>query len=439
MNSGMSYISTKGGNVANCSDFGNMYLPSYGTFEAAISAFNGTNSSIINPPLAVNELNGDIIDFAANVESSPQAVGQTNQEEGGVVETFAIEFTKGGNSSAYSDWNLKSGTIKFTLSPSSDLLLQSTTPFVVNDANPRVVNIQAYWRGVTSTNGQFITTTINPVGPYMVYQEKTGVGAPYTLPSYSNSFATFRSIQGDCPGSDETKVGPGHANELEWLDDAKLQFCADTSSSLTQPYTGIAESAFLFPSFWTTWEVQIVDIDSIIDSDYYQFDQDELALQVVFQYVASPIDSTSGSPNSCAMNCHVQLTPGAISPSPLPGSQWCDKTDCNQCLADQIFDEMKLINEDFSFCLCNVWTGATETCHVEVETTISPRATDAIALAKALPSFQTLRSSSFIITAASVSAFLMLLTSVARRARVHLRRRVQYTSIPEIPVAVEEV
>eukprot|EP00984_Skeletonema_dohrnii_P008741 scaffold3264_cov108-Skeletonema_dohrnii-CCMP3373.AAC.2 len=165
MNGGRPYDSDADGNTANCADFGNLYLPSNTTFEATISAFDGTNSSIVGPPSSVDELNDRIIGFAKNVQNSPQAVGQTRQELGNSVETFAIEFTKEGNASYYYD--LKNGTIMFTLSASSNLLLQSTTPFGIYDANPRVVNTQTYWRGVTSPDGQFITTTINPIGPYM--------------------------------------------------------------------------------------------------------------------------------------------------------------------------------------------------------------------------------------------------------------------------------
>eukprot|EP00984_Skeletonema_dohrnii_P019706 scaffold9477_cov84-Skeletonema_dohrnii-CCMP3373.AAC.1 len=165
MNGGRPYESDADGHTANCADFGNLYLPSNKTFEATIFAFDGTNSSIIGPPSSVDELNDRIIGFANNVQNSPQAVGQTRQELGSSVETFAIEFTKERNASYYYD--LKNGTIMFTLSASSNLLLQSTTPFGIYDANPRVVNTQTYWRGVTSPDGQFVTTTINPIGPYM--------------------------------------------------------------------------------------------------------------------------------------------------------------------------------------------------------------------------------------------------------------------------------
>eukprot|EP00985_Skeletonema_marinoi_P019335 scaffold11053_cov126-Skeletonema_marinoi.AAC.1 len=112
----------------------------------------------------------------------------------------------------------------FMLALSARSFLKSVRPMIavaafgVYDANPRVINTQTYWRGVTSLDGQFVTTTINPIGPYMVYQDDSGAGVPYTLPPYTgntkspNSFATFKSIQvqGECPGSDETQLGPRH-------------------------------------------------------------------------------------------------------------------------------------------------------------------------------------------------------------------------------------
>eukprot|EP00984_Skeletonema_dohrnii_P030160 scaffold21404_cov67-Skeletonema_dohrnii-CCMP3373.AAC.1 len=142
-----------------------------------------------------------------------------------------------------------------------------------------------------------------------------------------------------------------------------------------------------------------------------------------FQYVASSTRS-HGNPNNCAQKCGVDLSPGAQNPSPIPGSQWCDDTDCNKCLASQFFDEMQ-VKEDF--CICNVWNGTVGTC--QVETAASSLVTDAAALASALPSSFPTLPSSITVTAASASALLMLLMIVVRRA--HLRRRFN-TNIPEI-------
>jgi hypothetical protein len=189
------------------------------------------------------------------------------------------------------------------------------------------------------------------------------------------------------------------------MDGAQLQFCADYSASLTQSYNGIVESAFLYPALWSTWEVQTVHTH-IRDTDYYCVDEAELALQIVFQHVASS-EPSPGNPNYFAQNCGVDFTLGAENSSPTPGMQWCDEPDCNLCLASQLFDRTQLANEDF--CRCNVWNGAAETCHIANTTTTSP---------------------SFTVTVASASALLMILTIAVRR--IHLRRRMLYTIVPEV-------
>jgi len=124
------------------------------------------------------------------------------------------------------------------------------------------------------------------------------------------------------------------------MDGAQLQFCADYSASLTQSYNGIVESAFLYPALWSTWEVQTVHTH-IRDTDYYCVDEAELALQIVFQHVASS-EPSPGNPNYFAQNCGVDFTLGAENSSPTPGMQWCDEPDCNLCLASQLFDRTQL-------------------------------------------------------------------------------------------------
>lgn len=183
--------------------------------------------------------------------------------------------------------NLTDGKIRFTLTPSSSILLNSSHPFTVYDANARVVNAQTYWRGVTSPTGQYIQTTINPIGPYMVYQDPSGEGIAYNLPSYSNGastssspdsifFARYQSIQSQAQCAIDTSPVP-----TTWRNDEQLQFCTPYSGDLRQPFTGIANNAFLFPAMWTTWEIE-ADHDDWTNKNNFDIDENELALQVTF-------------------------------------------------------------------------------------------------------------------------------------------------------------
>jgi hypothetical protein len=292
----------------------------------------------------VNGLNKNIVDFAANVQGNPEALGQTRSEVSDNIETFTLEFAYDPNTTTSYYGNLADGKIRFTLTPSSSLLLESNNPFVVYDANPRVINVQTYWRGVTSPSpyNQFLKTTINPVGPYMLYPDPSGVGMTYALPPYLDGgdlsspsldslyFAQFQSIQrDDSCGTDHKSV------DTLWRNGQQLQFCTPYSSDLEQPVKNIDEYAFLFPSIWTTWEVEADPGDWT--SGYYNMNETELALQVVFRYVASTNPSQDGGPNQCAKNCEVGLSTRDTTPLPS-GQEWCDKNSCNDCPAPHSYN-----------------------------------------------------------------------------------------------------
>ena len=371
MNAGRDYFDTTSGNTANCGEFGDLYLPTYATFNDIVNSFvnepcpSDPDNCLLDAPSLVNDLNENIVEFAANVQGNPVALGQTRSEISDNVETFTLEFAYDPNTATSYFGNLADGKIRFTLTPSSSLLLKSNNPFVVGDANPRVINVQSYWRGVTSPSpyNQFLETTINPVGPYMLYPDPSGVGMTYGLPPYLDGgdlsspdsvfFAQFRSIQRqDNCGTDFTSV------ETLWRNGEQLQFCTPYSKDLKQPFAGIAEYAFLFPSMWTTWEVEADQVQwSAID--VFNIDLSELALQVVFQYVASPTPSLEG-PNKCALNCRNEF--GA-----LPGQEWCGKNSCNDCPAFHSYNGTQLVTDQF--CLCNVWDGSHEICTPSETTT----------------------------------------------------------------------
>lgn len=374
MNAGQDYVDTTSGNTANCNEFGDLYLPTYETFNETVNSFVNEPCSSDPPdncyptPTSVNALNKNIVDFAANIQGNPEALGQTRSEVSDNIETFTLEFAYDPNTTTAYYGNLTDGKIRFTLTPSSSLLLKSNNPFVVYDANPRVINVQAYWRGVISPSpyNQFLKTNINPVGPYMLYPDPSGEGMTYALPPYldggdlsspgSAFFAQFRSIQRqDNCGTDFTSV------ETLWRNGEQLQFCTPYSKDLKQPFAGIAEYAFLFPSMWTTWEVE-ADHTEWISNIVYNIDETELALQVVFRYVASSNPSQSGGPNKCALNCLSTQDIGA-----LPGQEWCDRNSCNDCPASHSYNGTQLVTD--TFCRCNVWDGSYGTCIPSATTT----------------------------------------------------------------------
>ena len=361
MNAGQDYVDTTSINTANCNEFGDLNLPTYEIFNETVSSFVfGTKSSIESPPTAVNNLSKNIVEFAANVHGNPEAVGQTRAEVGDNVQAFTLEFAYDPNAATQYYGSLADGKIRFTLTPSSSLLLQGLEPFAVSDANPRVINVQTFWRGVTSLDNQYIKTTINPVGPYMLYPDPTGEGITFTLPPYSSAgtpssldsvfFAQFDSIQKQSPCA--TGYIGVTSLETTWRNGEQLQFCTPYSKALDQPFLGIAEYAFLFPSMWSTWEVE-ADQDEWNNNDSYNIDESELALQVVFQYIASSNPSQTGGPNQCALNCLDYF--GA-----LPGQEWCDKNSCNDCPVSHSYNGTQLVTDPF--CHCNVWNGTHETC-----------------------------------------------------------------------------
>ncbi|KAL7454134.1 hypothetical protein ACHAWC_005764 [Mediolabrus comicus] len=371
MNAGQDYVNTLNGQAANCRDFGSLYLPTNNTFKDTVNSFvYGNLNSISNPPSSVDQLNKNIIDFSKNIQNNPEAVGQTRQDVTG-AKSFAIEFPLGINATAFCEngnttsvkpysppqvyVDLTNGIVRFSLTASSDLLQQSKTPFNVKDANPLVINVQTYLKGVTTPDGQFIKMIINPIAPYFVYLDDSGVGTTYTLPSFkgssgSSSFATFDSIQVQetCPGTDEKLV------ETNWMDGERLSFCTDYSLDLQAPFEGIAEYNFLFPNLFTTWEVQMNYGQShICDTHLYTIVNETLTLQVVFQYVESTTPSPA-DPNTCYQNCYKYE-------GVLPGQLWCDQPKCGDCPASLSYNGTDLTNGT-EFCRCNVWNGNNGIC-----------------------------------------------------------------------------
>ena len=376
MNAGLDYVNIDSdGNEANCNEFGDLYLPTYETFDETVSSFvSGTTpSSVESPPTSVNDLNENIVEFAANVQGNPVALGQTRSKISDNVETFTLEFAYDPNTTTTYYGNLSDGKIRFTLTPSSSLLLKGLTPFGVSDANPRVINVQTYWKGVTSPPpyNQYIKTTINPIGHYKVYQDPSGEGITFTLPPYSSAgtpssldsvyFTRFESIQRQAPcATGVTSV------DTTWKNNQVLQFCTPYSKDLKQPFLGISDNAFLFPAMWTTWEVE-ADQDEWNDRFLYDIDENELALQIVFQYVASSTASPEG-PNKCALFCKntYMSDDGTFEKPPLPGEAWCGRNSCNDCPAFHSYNGTQLVSDPF--CRCNVWDGSYGTC-IPSETT----------------------------------------------------------------------
>jgi hypothetical protein len=349
MNAGQPFASGS----ASCSNFGNLYVPTTSTFQASVQALiTGTYGS---EPSAVQALSNNLRSFASTVQTNPAALGQTKGSySGSQVKSFSLSFFLSDN--ATSDLyhgNLVDGSIRFTLTPSSDLLLQNDFPFEIQDANPRVVNIQAYWRGVTSPIGGLMATTIDVGPPYYLYEKNTGLGVAYQLPSFQTEqtphFASSEGIevaQTSSCGTGSTKV------KVHWSDGSKTTICT-ADSNVNQPYPGLASSDFLFPSLWAAWDVTATP--SLWSSSAFKKNNGSLALQVVFQYIASSTTS-SKSLQQCLFPCLDYANQYSWDVSPLLGEAFCTESNCDECQA------LSFPNKTDGFCRCNVWDTTAEAC-----------------------------------------------------------------------------
>jgi hypothetical protein len=132
-------------------------------------------------PSSIQKLSNNLKSFASIVPSNPIALGQTRGSYSvAQVKSFSLSFLPSDDSTTgFYYGSLLDGSIRFSLTPSSLLLKKNKFPFDIVGANPRVVNVQAYWRGVTSTSGGVMMTTTNVGPPYLLYEDKTGVGVAY--------------------------------------------------------------------------------------------------------------------------------------------------------------------------------------------------------------------------------------------------------------------
>lgn len=113
-------------------------------FRRVSSFVDKTFNSIVTQQ--VNILTNSIVGFATQIQNDPTAAGQAqNSYSKSQVKSFSIELNPENDSQYYGKMD---GRICFSITPSSLLLNQSVTPFGINVVNPRVINVQAYWRGV---------------------------------------------------------------------------------------------------------------------------------------------------------------------------------------------------------------------------------------------------------------------------------------------------
>jgi hypothetical protein len=349
MNAGLSFNS---GN-ARCSDFGNSYVPSTSFFKDSVMAMVDGTFGIA--PSSVHGLSNNLQLFASIVQSNPFALGQTKGSYSvAQVKSFSLSFLPSDDATTGLYYgNLFDGSIRFSLTPSSLLLLKNKYPFQISDANPRVVNVQAYWRGVTSASGGVMMTSTNVLPPFLLYEDKTGVGTAYQLPSFQTPstphFASSEGIQVEKTAGCSTGSKPV---TLKWPDDSGTKICT-SNSDIYQPFPGLADSAFLFPSLWASWEVTAAP--GLWNRTQFMKNQESLGLQVVFQFIASTTAS-SKSLQECLFSCLDYTVKSHGDVSPLLGQAWCTERNCNDCHA--LYNP----NGTNDFCRCNVWDGKAEAC-----------------------------------------------------------------------------
>lgn len=191
----------------------------------------------------------------------------------------------------------------------------------------------------------------------MLYPDDSGVGTSYFLPMLNSSlnphyFASTFGMQvndvSSCPTGDSSE-------RVVWKDGSITYVCTDISSDAAKsPSPNFVENGFSFPSLWAEWDIS-ADFDGSVSMDV-----ENLALQIVFQFIESSTDSLYGTA-SCQQHCFFKQQPyNWSSTSPLVGEERCDKSDCSSCNA--LFEINGTQVTDAGFCLCNVWMGGASIC-----------------------------------------------------------------------------
>jgi hypothetical protein len=343
MNAGRNYEPTN----ANCKGFGSNYVPSIDTFNSFANSIALGTEVVVSPSSLVGQFSANVNGFAGQVSTNPQAWGQASGSLGNQAPlAFSVVLTN----STSTFGNLSDGWADFWLSPSSYLLNTGVSPaFQVNDANPRVVDVQVYWRNVHSKGKPPNTLQSNIyVGGQQAVYSRSGEKSFYTLPPFNTSgvigrFGSFSSVQPTslqrCGGSKQSS---------QWPDSNEITFCTDTSTSFQQTSPFLLNSAYLFPSMWTHWRIEAPDMK------YFE-QTGPVELQIVFQY----IKSSSPSPNTIGSS-YLHCGGYSFDYNPLANA-WCDQPDCSQCgsLALPLMDSVQQNTSlHGGFCLCNIWDGS---------------------------------------------------------------------------------
>lgn len=344
MNAGLLYDISQ---TVSCSNFGGLYLPSTETFDATVQTFVGGTYEA--PPSVIGNVLNNQEQFANSVKSlSWHQAGEVSSS----VPLLTVIINANNSNLVYG--NLADGSVRFTLTPGSDLMY----PFTVEGVNPRVINVQAFWRGVTSkspTSYSYLTTEINVAGPYAVYAKGTGLNISYTLPSMSGSSGSFAQSNNVEKNAGQPCLGGTVSSSVTWDDGSRSTFCTESSASFSTSIPGLADQEYVFPSLWGTWNITA---EPSLWSSTFLFNKNpaDLALAIQFTYLESNTTSSSLLPQEvCYGTCG---TNGVFQwPNPLLGEAFCTgKEQCSDC---KVADTSNLTTY---FCQCNVWNGATSYC-----------------------------------------------------------------------------
>ncbi len=389
--SGYSY--TKANQVADpCKSFGEEYLPSSSFFDELMSDLDETTEQ--------DKLHEALMNFAQEISSDPRYYGYSRDASSSTKKTISLEFKPSVqningtliNVDTDTSQMLEDGRVQFQLTPSSNFLKHSTTPFSIAYANPVVTNVRAYWTGVHVKDGetmQLLETQIQSNGPYAIYDAE-GKKHKYSLPEFRDDntgvayFSKTNSIETKPENSCDVSCNlcscgtDRNSKRVEWADGSSTCFCTDETEG--NALDGLPD-VFTFPTLWSSWTVQ-ANNDDWTNPYSEKFDKNytQLTLQVAFEFISTT--DLIGSPQGCHNKCHDLHTAMTINfgwdeDSVLIGHDWCQEdvmsmsSTISNCLNDLpiIGDDDPPING--GFCRCNMGTNTAEISSADLTKTYS--------------------------------------------------------------------
>lgn len=373
------YSYTHADQVADpCIYFGGRYLPSPAVLDELMSDLDEATEQ--------DKLHHALMKFAEEVAADPTFYGYNRDASGSTRKTISLEFKP--SVVQYIDGTLidvdtdtsqmlDDGRVAFQLTASSDILKKSKTPFSIDNANPAVTNVRAFWKGVYVEDGnpiQLLETRIQSKGPYAIYDTE-GKKHKFSLPEFIDKttgvdyFSKTNSIQtkleNPCTTADSCAnclCGTDRkSRRLEWADGSSTCICTDeTEGNALDGLPGV----FTFPSLWSQWVVQADSNDWSNPYSIFAMNYTQLTLQVVFEIMSTA--DLIGSPMKCHSKCdqlHTAMTDqfGWNKHSVLIGQDWCEEDAMSSTISNDCVNLLPIQGDDDTpinggFCRCNMGT-----------------------------------------------------------------------------------